>query len=111
MFLVIGFLAALSQPPSSGSPEVANDRSEYVAYVGTVSGKCVYQTGDVLMGASDFRDDLKESFDPQEGLILYHSREVPPSCLAKARRIVRRLGFHHVRVEIAPKDLDMGPPP
>ena len=80
-----------------------------VSLVSSASGKCVYQTGDVLLNAGDFRGHLLGIAKNWRGLVIYHAPAVPRRCLNNARRIAREAGFTEIRVEVAPADLDMRP--
>jgi hypothetical protein len=111
---VAGFFAAVVAlapvPPAVPAQEAAQTPASYIVFVGSSQGRCVYMTGDVLFDAGGFRDDLRSRFSRSDGIIIYHQRDVRPNCLAKARRIVLKLGFRVTAVEEAPEDLDMGPP-
>ena len=81
-----------------------------ISLVSNVSGRCLYQTGDVLLSAGDFRGHLLGMAKESRGLVIYHAPAVPRRCLDRARRIAADVGFVEIRVEVAPADLDMGPP-
>jgi hypothetical protein len=97
-------LATLSPAPSQSPPVT------YVTYVGQSQRTCQYATGDVIMNARQFEEDLRARFDTAANLVVFHDAKVPPNCLATALTIARRVGFRNVRDEIAPPHLDMGPP-
>ena len=78
--------------------------------VSSVSGRCVYQTGDVLLNAEDFRGHLLGMAKDGRGLVIYHAPAVPRRCLNNARRIARDAGFTEIRVDVAPADRNMRPP-
>src|SRR4051794_40160957 len=103
MFLVAALLAIQAPKPTPAPPT-------YVTFVGMAQGRCVYQTGDVLMSEDQFEADLRDRFESSANMIIYHAPNVPDPCLATARRIARRIHFRTVRVEVAPPNLDMGPP-
>jgi hypothetical protein len=74
------------------------------------SGRCVYQTGDVFLGAADFRGNLIGAARSYRGIFIFHPPNVPRRCLNTARRIAREAGFAEIRVGLAPADLNMRPP-
>ncbi|MBV9929736.1 MAG: hypothetical protein JO013_02175 [Alphaproteobacteria bacterium] len=109
--MLLALLIAAAPPPAAATPTAAAQAGTRIAYVGTdESGRCVYMTGDVGLDAREFRDDLKEDFEPGTALLLYHGMETRPACLAAARRIARSVGFRTVRTAPAPPRLDLGPP-
>ena len=80
-----------------------------MSLVSSVSGRCIYQTGDVLLNAEDFRGNLKGIAKEHQGLVIYYAPDIRPRCLDRARRIAAEAGFGEIRVELAPAGLDMGP--
>jgi hypothetical protein len=80
-----------------------------VSLVSSASGRCIYQTGDVLLNVEDFRGNLNGIAKGHQGLVIYHAPDTSRRCLARARRIAVDVGFREIRVEVAPANLDMGP--
>ena len=82
----------------------------YASYVGQSDGRCRYSTGDVMLDAAQFEEDLRERFDRAANMIVFHDPAVTPACVRSALSIARRVGFRNVREQIAAPDLNMGPP-
>ena len=89
---------------------LAEPPSTYAVYVSFSAGRCVFQTGDVLMDAKQFKADLKDRFDPKGNILVYYSAGSPSTCSNKAKKIAGRVGFRHVQTELAPSNFDFGPP-
>lgn len=79
-------------------------------FASSASGRCFYQTGDLGLGADDFRRNLIEATKSYRGVFIFHPPNVPRRCLNNARRIAREAGFTEIRVRPAPADLSMRPP-
>jgi len=82
----------------------------YISYVWFSDNKCRYMTGDVVFDLKQFKEDLRSRFDSRNNMIIYRDAGVPQQCIKKARRIIESVGFHSVKVQLAPEHLDMGPP-
>ena len=106
MFLpaMIAFVAFVPEPSQPPTPVT------YASYVGQSRGRCRYSTGDVILNAAQFEEDLRERFDRAANMIVFHDSAVPPSCLRSALSIAHRVGFRNVREQVAPPELNMGPP-
>ena len=82
----------------------------YISFVGFFENKCRYMTGDVGLDAKQFEEHLRNGVDFKNNVIIYHDAGVPQKCIQKARKIVESVGFHSIQVQLAPENLDMGPP-
>jgi len=82
----------------------------YISYVGFFENKCTYMTGDVIFDRKQFKEDLRSRFDPRNNMIIYHDARVPQQCIKNAHKVVESVGFQSIQIQLAPENLDMGPP-
>jgi hypothetical protein len=88
--------------------QTAPEPFTYLTSVSFNEGRCVYWTGDVGMTAAEFRDDLKDRFDPSTALVVDHHADVPKRCIEKALRMARAAGFSNVVAEAAEPETGRG---
>lgn len=104
MLAVLALVTLAPEPTQPPTPVT------YASYVGQSDGRCLYSTGDVILDAAQFEQDLRARFDRAANMIVFHDPAVSRACLRSALSIARRVGFRNVRAQIAPATLDMGPP-
>ena len=103
-------LLALLIPTIALAESAPLQQFTYAVSVSFGGGKCIFQTGDVLMNAKQFRYDLKDRFDPKNRLLIYYSKSSPVKCLRTATKIATGIGFRVIQAEVVPANLDFGPP-
>ncbi|MEO6215965.1 MAG: hypothetical protein ABIO86_08035 [Sphingomonas sp.] len=106
-FLILT-LAAIQSATLPDAPR--QESITYISFVGFFENKCRYMTGDVGLDPKQFEEHLRNDFDFKNNIIIYHDAGVPQKCIQEARKVVEGVGFHSIRVQLAPEHLDMGPP-